>query len=976
MIPFVRLQSSKADTGPLSWTVLYVIVSGCFLCQAVPHLTYHRPGQRGKNWCAYIVNKNVSCTVMDGTESFIQPQYRCAWSQIQCQPTLVNKVSFRPKYTTSYKVVTELEWRCCPGYKGVDCKDGPTVETKSIPLQTSRPNNGNKATGVTQQKPQEAKGELQTLNAAQEKRMAFLEDEMLRLTQTVIDLQTSLSGVNENLKITIQEDMSKNLVSWLNNVPQLQGFTGGNTETIYLQGFPGSREKEDGTRDILSELAEVKEALEKKSNLIEELNQKVNSYEERLRILQEESHIPSATISSVDVQHLSIDGRLEALRDEMLNGMDIKMADLKNSCDYKLTSVQQQCEDHETSCLGVIELLREKETELRKEIHKIKSQGVKQGNSPSCCIDNGKLVNKVSELDQKVERVAEAHRVLNNRLDNEMERLYAPPPDGTLEEKLTELDFKINVTEKNAEEHCFYIEETLRGLIDSNSNEIKDLLDKKLQTIQVGFEDIVVKITNPSGSDAHFDSGIRSSTQHKPESVTGQFITELTYLKDAVHQLDSQVQSILHDKEDYENSYDRHGNRYESLLNRENDNFILLKSLNDTINERFDLIQHNKVGIEAVQVDLHLLQHNLHRVEEDVTVLKDGVSQYMNHLPEVKSTDKHTQTEMNTKEKGAQRPFHNTSYSYDQCCGDLWGKFELLSNKISSDKEKCIENTQVIQKEISSVDHRVSKLENVCGKLDTISSSMQRIKDGLNKHVTSLWNCIHTINGTVKSHSSDIYSIKNSVQVFHSQVSKITSELQDLIKSQPAVGIEPEQTLQAKIFLPLQPRVLEKPFYPEFPQQPIDPQSPQTVIPQRHEESKKLQVLQSPSERKEPEILEQPKLPQPPSGSRPHQLPSQPRVPSLTDSLVIVPDSNGVIVESGQAGPPGRNNKPDSKPAQGTNGQAVLLSVGSAGRVLKSGSDRLQGIDGQKDMSVSAGFAGAPGRLTEVLWTHIATLRG
>ncbi|XP_018122092.1 elastin microfibril interfacer 2 L homeolog isoform X2 [Xenopus laevis] len=945
MIPFRALQSGGA--APRSWLLLLALLCVCILMSgATPHLSYQRPGQKGKNWCAYIVNKNVSCTVIDGTESFIQPQYRCAWNQIHCQPTMVYKVSFRPRYTTSYKVVTELEWRCCPGYKGVDCKEGPSEEAKSVPLQTSRPALGRKdiGTGVKPQKPQEAKKELQdlqNLNEAQEKKINFLEDEMLRLTQTVIDMQTSLAGVNENLKLTIQEDVSKNLVSWLSNLPQPESFSGGKTETIKFQGFSGSTEREDGVRDIISELNGVKEALQSKSLLIDQLNEKLNVYEERLRQFQEASHGPAPTLHTGNAPEKSIDDKLEALRNEMLEGMDIKMADLKNSCDYKLTSVQQQCEDHETSCLGVIELLREKETELRKEINAVKSQGGIQGNGQNCCTNNGDLDNKLKHLDQKVERISEAHKVLNSRIDNEIQHINNLSPDSSYEERLTELDFKINITEKNAEEHCFYIEETLRGLIITNSNEMKDLLDTRLQKM----EDIVWDITNASSPDVvHSNTG--STAHHEPESVSGHLVIEMKDLRDAVNQLEGQMYSMLHSSEDYSNNNDGH---------KEN-NFILLKSLNDTINEKFDLIQLNKVGIETVSSDLRKLQHKLISNEEDLNLLKDGVSVFNNQILDIKSTVKYTETGLHKKVEEVERLCKDTSHSAtnNECCSGLQSRFELLSSEMTADKGKCTEHTQGIQKEMSNVDTRLAKLENVCGKLDTISDSMQRIKDGLNKHVTSLWNCIHTINGTVKSHSNDIYGLKNSVQVFHSQVSKITSDLDNLIKSQPAVGEEPEQTLQTRIIPPLPPREPQKPFFPQVPQQPIIPQQP--VIPQ---------IPQYPTQPKVTEHAAQPKLPQDPSVSKPQQQPSQPRQPSLPDSVFTIPvrpGTNGIIVETGEAGPPGRMIKTESRRPQGANGQeTILLATDSAAKILKSGSERPHGADGQQAMPVSKGFAGAPG---------------
>lgn len=35
----------------------------------------------------------------------------------------------RPRYKVAYKMVTEMEWKCCHGYSGEDCHDGPKVAT-------------------------------------------------------------------------------------------------------------------------------------------------------------------------------------------------------------------------------------------------------------------------------------------------------------------------------------------------------------------------------------------------------------------------------------------------------------------------------------------------------------------------------------------------------------------------------------------------------------------------------------------------------------------------------------------------------------------------------------------------------------------------------------------------------------------------------------------------------------------------------
>ncbi|XP_075069472.1 EMILIN-2 [Mixophyes fleayi] len=895
MNPDLMRRSVKAAAGPTLWTVLFVTLNVCVLTEATPQLTYHRPAQRGKNWCAYIVNKNVSCTVMEGTESFIQPQYKCAWNQIHCQPTLAYRMNFRPRYVTSYKAVTELEWRCCPGFKGEDCKDGSADKSKQIPVQTPRPSGKKDVKEVDgQQKTLITKREFEELNEAQEKKFQTLEEEMLKLTQTVIDLQTSLSGVNENLKITVQEDASKFLNAWLNNLESSASATGGKTE-YYVPGISGNTEKEDGRKDLISELTSVREELRNKTDQIEDLSRKINLYEERLIEFEEQSRGPTATMPSANVHQMYLDDKLEALRNEMLEGMDRKMADLKNSCEYKLIDVQQQCEENDNSCQGVRELVQEKENELRNEIDKLRSEMHEtKPNSSSCCkyADYDKTLKN---LEQKIATIAEAQRTLNVRVDNEVQHLNNQKPDQFWNERYNELDFRINVTEKNAEEHCFYIEDTLRGLINNSVEDMSNLIDLKLQLLEKSQADATNKNISPDPS--------RSLANTVPH--------EVDELKDAIKRLDNELKSVLLGKDDYLSNTNGYNNKYQVLVETQLGNSLFLKSLTDTINEKFELLQNKTLDLEVLQGELGLVKFDLYKIEDTVDSINDQLNSFKGQLEKVNSTVSNTQHGLSAKVDVVQKLFNTTSNAATngKCCNNLLDKFEALKHELTADKGKCTENSQGVRTEISKVDTRVSKLENVCGKLDTISGSLQRIKDGLNKHVTSLWNCIHNINGTIKSHSSDIYGLKNSVQVFQTQVTKITTDLQDLVKSQPGAGTEPKQTPQVKVIPQLQPRATVKPSYPHVPQQPIYPQVP----------------------------VEPAQVPQGPTYTRPKAPPSKPVPPTSSGSIVIplIPGRNGVILEQGQAGPPGRG--------------------------VKIGSGRQQGVDGEQDLQMSKGFAGAPG---------------
>ncbi|RXM37059.1 Elastin microfibril interfacer 2 [Acipenser ruthenus] len=793
----------------------------------------------------------------------------------------IYQTNLRPTYKIAYKTVTELEWKCCPGFRGADCKEvkkGPPKQTSlgpnraPIPIQHGSIPDSKVA-------PKDNQGE----------KIEQLEDEVQRLSQTVLELQSAITGMNDNLRVNIQEDTSKMLVTLLNNLNVPDSALGGETESIHLPGFGYGREQ-DGMEAIKSKLNDVSDTLTSKSVMLEDLNGKVNGHDGQLRQLMEAVRGPPATASSFEIHQAYIDSKFDTLRAEMLEGIETRVANLKNSCDHKILSVQQECEDQETKYLGLTELLETKEADLRKEISDLRSkmeesQGTEKTN---CCNSGSQVKDQTNDLDRKVQRIAEANMALNARLDNEVARFTTLQLEDIFAERLEDLEAKMNITEKNSEVHCFYIEEKLNIHIAEEVDGLRELLDERLKSIEDQYGNMLVELSN--GSSNGLDIDLVSAIQSELGSNKKLFNNEIERLEDRLKGVEklcfAECKSNTEGMENVLSNLETFNNKLNYVQLKIDENSAKLRTLDSNVQKEIRTVHHNHHNIRAIEREINSLKDNVNGLDGAVKGLGDTMSKYTVDLLHINATcgqKEHILTGEVSKMQEALDNLFSQNVLNSSEVSELKKKLDQLRTQVNKDLSQCKESTQGIQKEVSNVDGRVSNIENVCSKLDTISGSLQRIKDGLNKHVTSLWNCVHQINGTIGSHSKDIIGLKDSVLKFQTQVSDITNNIKELVQIVPEKG---------DTGLPTMPRA---------PVRPITPKLHEPVLPRQH-----VPVI-----------------------SRPHvPVTTRPRVP-------VIPRQREVVMETGEAGPPG----------------TVLKKVS----VLPEGTDRF--------MPDLKGFAGAPGYL-------------
>lgn len=514
----------------------------------------------------------------------------------------------------------------------------------------------------------------------------------------VLDMQARMTDMSSSLRLDFQEDASKMLVSLMNNLRQPASARGAETQTVEVQdlSFPTS-----GMDEVMNRISQVADNLEAKSSTLEELVGRVSHHDGQIHLLMEaaQNHLPTlppAPPASDNDLRDYFEKKIQALREELMEGMDIKLADLKNSCDYKIMSVQEQCEGQETNYLSLAELIESKEADLRDEIQDLKAQLVVPGNGSSLSPDS-----------------------VLARLDN--------------------LESRLNSSDKNKLAQCCSVEEKLKIEHAETINDLRENLEDKLASMEDRLSTMLLDtstIVQPPGQADDQDAlqkdlnSLKSSIQtlENRYDVSDQLCSKECNAKSTV------LENIKQDVQRCRSDVDATETRLEAQIN--------------DVRNVVGLYLNSSTSVEDMRGTLNHLKGRTDRLEGlllDITHQHSQTSQSLNSTRGPDQDDIH-QTRTRLAEAGRK--------------GDC-----------------CKERSEDIGKEISRMDSRIATVEGLCLKLDPISASLERIKEGLNKQVNALWTCVDQLNGTVRAHAVDIGGMTGTCQ----NLQKIVSNLQVLM---------------------------------------------------------------------------------------------------------------------------------------------------------------------------------------------------
>ncbi|XP_068433125.1 EMILIN-1-A [Clinocottus analis] len=814
--------------------------------------TGHRAASRHRNWCAYVVTRTVSCVMEDGVETYIKPDYqRCTWGQC---PRVAYRTYRRPRYKVAYKMVTEMEWKCCHGYSGEDCHDGPKV-TGDAQTGAGRPR-------VTQTGLNAGGGQTGRGRDGDGERIRQLEETVRGLSKDLHSMQASIHGLNQRLpglngaivpadsaqphmKETINSIQTK--LDHLYNRTQVHDQTllninnhlvngGGNELDGEARGGGGGGGERGGGRgegaggggaggNQLSTLKEeILTELERRVSLscsscqagVEDLRRQQQEDRERIQGLEK-------LISSMD-QHLrqSLDlSRSETQRSQACCNTVTELEKKMSTLEVRVTSTANKCDvvkgrlDKELVGTGggkgrvtedrLTGRLRELEKKLNSTMRKTEQRCTNTGNNVKDGVqrDVTQLRNMVlSRLDDhgfKIGKLELDVSVLGDTVTDHSRRL------GQLENITAFLDRRLVSTENMCNQTCGpngkarKTDDTVKTLewrVVANHEDIQRF-NTKLDDLSVSGDSLVDRVINLTDdlkkiiavtgeSGEHFnrivtevetlgrdleDCSICGSVEadlralaNSTRSGLGKCQTELTDLRRKVDSRESACSQVCSDLQE---EVGRLREDVEECTGQ------CKVDVND-LKERLDGhgVHSGRLGgdLKSIQGQLAGVMVTFSSINDTLKGLGRTVQTHGNTLTDLSNTKDNIISEVDVLQKDLTDHVDDSKIQFDNVGKDL----QILRSNYATEVSEC-------RRSADGLDRRLSKLEGVCGRLDSFSDDLERIRTGLEHHVSGLWTCVNGLNVTVTSHGELIHDIQ-SVQLVdvHSDVRRLNASVLDL----------------------------------------------------------------------------------------------------------------------------------------------------------------------------------------------------
>ncbi|CAK6432972.1 unnamed protein product [Pipistrellus nathusii] len=264
---------------------------------------------RGKNWCAYVHTRLSPTVILDNQVTHIPSgKAPCGWRSGFC-PQRSQRIS-NPVYRMQHKIVTSLEWKCCPGFSGAKCQLKAQEQQQLIHTSQAESHAAIGGEPAEQQRLQQQQDPAVTQKMTdqlnqQAVKLTLLQRKIDNISLAVTDVRSTFSSLEEK----INEDKGKEFQSFLKGLKsksindlvkdivkeQFKVFQNGMEETI---------------AQLFKTVSKLTKDLEDTKHIIQQVNESVVSIEVQQKSVLMQENRPALT-DIIDLKNRIVNMRQE-----------------------------------------------------------------------------------------------------------------------------------------------------------------------------------------------------------------------------------------------------------------------------------------------------------------------------------------------------------------------------------------------------------------------------------------------------------------------------------------------------------------------------------------------------------------------------------------------------------------------------------------------------------------------------------------
>ncbi|XP_062431012.1 multimerin-1 [Rhea pennata] len=281
---------------------------------------------RGKNWCAYVYTRLLPTVVVDNLETFSSARAKpCTWLAGSCAQR--SQTAMLQAYRIKHKIVTSLEWKCCPGYSGQNCQPKTQQQLLIHSNQAESSRTVSERTPGAPQDPSEP-ALIEKMNekiSRQEMKLTFLQKKVDNIAAAMSDASKMLSS----LEGKINEDKGRDFQPFLKGLKSrtINELVKGIVKE-QLKAF--QNEMQENMAQIFKSVSSLSEDLENTKELVKHLNktqeklaQEKDSGSTKLDILELKSHM------------VQIKEEMTLICDKPMKALQVKQKSLEENLEHQ-----------------------------------------------------------------------------------------------------------------------------------------------------------------------------------------------------------------------------------------------------------------------------------------------------------------------------------------------------------------------------------------------------------------------------------------------------------------------------------------------------------------------------------------------------------------------------------------------------------------------------------------------------------------